>query len=146
MTIQCQLCDDTGWVCENHPEIPWLGERAFPSTVNMIVEHASQPAVAGVFFQKALRDQGQHMAVPKQRRSSARKMRSHGERITLEGDLRSYECQVADISADGAKLLSAADVIVGSQLKLSASEHAMVSRPSEVMWRRGRQIGVKFVK
>jgi hypothetical protein len=24
----CPLCDDCGWVCENHPSKPWEGERA----------------------------------------------------------------------------------------------------------------------
>jgi hypothetical protein len=86
------------------------------------------------------------MAVPKQRRSSSRKMRSHDAWITFEGDARRYECQVADISTGGAKLLSAADVSVGSYLRLSASEHAIVSKLCEVMWRRGRWIGVKFIK
>jgi hypothetical protein len=86
------------------------------------------------------------MAAPKQRRSSARKMRSHDAWITFEGDVRSYECKVADISAAGAKLVSGADVIVGSHLKLSTSPHAMVSKACEVMWRRGRQIGVRFTK
>jgi hypothetical protein len=86
------------------------------------------------------------MAVPKQRRSSGRKMRSHDAWITFDGDEHSYECRVADISADGAKLVADADVIVGSHVKLSTSQHAMVSKPCEVMWRRGRQIGVKFTK
>jgi hypothetical protein len=86
------------------------------------------------------------MAVPKRRRSSARKMRRHDAWIMFEGDVRSYECQVADISADGAKLISGAEVIVGSHVKLSTSSHAIVSKPCEVLWRRGRQIGVRFIK
>ncbi|PAY05385.1 hypothetical protein CK489_28765 [Bradyrhizobium sp. UFLA03-84] len=24
----CILCDDTGWVCENHPDQPWTGNHA----------------------------------------------------------------------------------------------------------------------
>jgi PilZ domain len=86
------------------------------------------------------------MAVPKQRRSSARKMRGHDAWITIDGDIRSYECQVADISAAGAKLVSDAGVPVGSLLKLSISPQAMVSKPCEVVWSRGRQIGVRFLK
>lgn len=23
--IRCANCDGEGWVCENHPEVPWLG-------------------------------------------------------------------------------------------------------------------------
>jgi hypothetical protein len=26
--INCTLCDDCGWVCENHPDRPWQGPRA----------------------------------------------------------------------------------------------------------------------
>jgi hypothetical protein len=22
---RCEFCDDTGWVCENHPDRPWRG-------------------------------------------------------------------------------------------------------------------------
>jgi hypothetical protein len=24
----CLLCEDTGWVCENHPDQPWEGPHA----------------------------------------------------------------------------------------------------------------------
>jgi hypothetical protein len=30
MSLRCTLCDDGGWVCENHPEVPWEGPRACP--------------------------------------------------------------------------------------------------------------------
>jgi hypothetical protein len=110
------------------------------------VELASPLAVAVVGLSRGLTDKGQHMALPKRPRSSIRKMRSHDAWITIEGDVRNHECKVADISATGAKLVSDADVPVGSLLKLSISPHAMVSKPCEVVWRRGRQIGVRFIK
>lgn len=25
---RCILCDDTGWVCENHQDQPWMGPHA----------------------------------------------------------------------------------------------------------------------
>jgi hypothetical protein len=28
MTVQCRHCDDTGWVCEAHPDRPHEGEHA----------------------------------------------------------------------------------------------------------------------
>jgi hypothetical protein len=28
MTIQCKHCDDTGWVCEAHTDLPWDGPKA----------------------------------------------------------------------------------------------------------------------
>jgi hypothetical protein len=27
-SMKCQLCEDTGWVCENHPDQPWEGPHA----------------------------------------------------------------------------------------------------------------------
>jgi len=81
----------------------------------------------------------------KQPRSSARKVRRHSAWITLDGDIRSYECQVVDISAGGAKLVSDVVALIGSSLTLSVSPQAIVHRPCEVVWRRGRQLGVRFV-
>jgi hypothetical protein len=26
--MKCSICEDRGWVCENHPEKPWEGEHA----------------------------------------------------------------------------------------------------------------------
>jgi hypothetical protein len=27
MTVQCNLCKDSGWVCESHPHRPWEGRH-----------------------------------------------------------------------------------------------------------------------
>jgi hypothetical protein len=26
--MKCPLCEDSGWVCENHPQEPWEGKNA----------------------------------------------------------------------------------------------------------------------
>lgn len=26
--MNCFRCEDSGWVCENHPDCPWQGEHA----------------------------------------------------------------------------------------------------------------------
>ena len=26
--MKCTVCEDCGWVCENHPDTPWSGEHA----------------------------------------------------------------------------------------------------------------------
>jgi hypothetical protein len=80
---------------------------------------------------------------PKRKRSP-RKVRDHGAWITFDGDIRSYECRVLDVSAGGAKLLVDVDALVGSSFKLSVAPHSLVRKPCEVVWRRGRQLGVKF--
>jgi len=82
--------------------------------------------------------------VKQQRRRSARRIRQHRSWITIENDIRSHECQVLDVSADGAKLLADIDAPIGSTFRLSAVPEALVRRKCEVLWRKGRMIGVKF--
>jgi PilZ domain len=86
------------------------------------------------------------MFMAKQRRSSTRKARNHGAWITFDGDIRSYECRVVDVSAAGAKLVADIDADIGSSFRLSVAPHSIVRKPCEVVWRRGRQLGVKFTE
>jgi hypothetical protein len=79
-----------------------------------------------------------------QRRRLIRRTRHHSAWITFERDIQSHECQIIDISADGAKLVADVDAPIGSTLRLSAVPQAVVRRRCEVVWRRGRTIGVKF--
>jgi hypothetical protein len=81
---------------------------------------------------------------PKVKRA-ARKVRDHGAWITFDNDIRSYECRVLDVTAGGARLLADVDALIGSSLKLSVAPHSLVRKPCEVVWRKGRQFGVKFV-
>lgn len=64
----------------------------------------------------------------------------------FDGDIRSFECHVLDISADGAKLVTDIDAPIGVSFYLSAAPHALVRKPCEVIWRRGQQVGVKFTE
>jgi PilZ domain len=73
-----------------------------------------------------------------------RKKRRHGAWITFDNDIRSYECQVLDVSPGGAKLVADIDALVGASFRLSVAPDSLVRKPCEVVWRRGRQIGVKF--
>ena len=86
------------------------------------------------------------MSPVKQPRSSTRKARNHGAWITLDGDVRSHECHVLDVSAGGAKLIADIDTPIGSSLRLSVTPHSIVRRPCQVVWRKGRQIGVTFLE
>jgi hypothetical protein len=85
-----------------------------------------------------------NMSPAKQPRSSARKARNHGAWITLDGDLRSHECHVLDVSVGGAKLVADVDAAVGSKFRLSVAPHSILQKPCKVIWRKGRQIGVTF--
>jgi PilZ domain len=79
-----------------------------------------------------------------QRRRLQRRKRHHPSWIAFDNDIRSYECQLLDISADGAKLIADIDASIGTTFLLSAVPHAVVRRRCEIVWRKGRTIGVKF--
>jgi hypothetical protein len=83
--------------------------------------------------------------VKEQRRRLARRSRHHLSWITTKNDIRSYECQVLDVSADGAKLVADIEAPIGSTLRLSIVPSGVVRRECEVIWRKGRVIGVKFM-
>ena len=82
--------------------------------------------------------------VAPQRRRLLRRMRQHEAWITFDRGVQSYECQVLNISADGAKLVTGVAAPVGTTFRLSTVPQALVRRSCEVIWRRGRTIGVKF--
>jgi PilZ domain len=82
--------------------------------------------------------------VKEQRRRLPRRSRHHLSWITLENDIRSYECQVLDVSTDGAKLVADIEAPIGSTFRLSIVPQAIVRQKCEVVWHKGRVIGVKF--
>jgi PilZ domain len=79
-----------------------------------------------------------------QRRRLIRRTRQHEAWITFDRGVQSYECQVLDISSDGAKLVTDVAAPIGTVFRLSAVPQAVVRRICEVVWRRGRTIGVEF--
>ncbi len=81
----------------------------------------------------------------KQQRVSARKLRKHDAWITCDGESRKIECHVLDVSVEGAKLVADIDVVIGGAFRLSFVPYAIVSKPCQVVWRKGRQIGVIFL-
>ena len=84
------------------------------------------------------------MLMTKQKREP-RRARRQSAWIMFYDDFVSHECQVLDMSLNGAKLVGEIDVAIGSALKLSTVPHALVRQRCEVIWRRGRMFGVKFV-
>jgi hypothetical protein len=79
-----------------------------------------------------------------QRRRLLRRARQQEAWITFDIGVQSYECQVLDISTDGAKLVTDIDAPIGTKFRLSAVPHAVVRRTCKVVWRKGRTIGVEF--
>ena len=50
-----------------------------------------------------------------------------------------------DVSLNGAKLVAEIGVEIGNRFRLSTVPHALVRQRCEVVWRRGKTFGVKFI-
>ena len=84
------------------------------------------------------------MAATKKR--EARKSLHQPGWITLEGGFAARQCVVQDLSSSGAKItVDDASVLTG-RLRLAFSRDARTGRSCEVVWRRGKSLGVKFVR
>jgi hypothetical protein len=66
--------------------------------------------------------------------------------ITLEGGFAVRECLVHDMSSTGAKLSVSDGSLLSGGLRLAFSRDAKTGRQCQVVWRRGRSFGVKFVR
>jgi hypothetical protein len=81
---------------------------------------------------------------PKLRRD-ARRSRQQSAWIIFDGDHGRRECQVMDVSLHGAKIVASVDAEIGSRFRLSLVPGAPKWQPCEVVWRRGKTLGIKFV-
>ena len=63
--------------------------------------------------------------------------------IAVDG-MADRECRVADVSQHGAKITIDDAAVVGSRLAITLAPHAP-KRECEVIWRRGKTLGIKFV-
>ena len=66
--------------------------------------------------------------------------------ITLEGGFAARPCVVQDLSASGAKITIDDTNTLPAKLRLAFSRDARTGRACEVVWRRGKSVGVKFVR
>jgi hypothetical protein len=73
-----------------------------------------------------------------------RRVRHLSAWITVQGRA-STECQVMDISKNGAKIVSEIPSAVPNRFQLAFSEGGQM-RSCEVIWRRKRMLGVKFAQ
>ena len=73
-----------------------------------------------------------------------RRVRHLSAWITVQGRA-SAECQVMDISKNGAKIVSEIPLAVPNRFQLAFSEGGQM-RSCEVIWRHGRMLGVKFAQ
>ena len=85
------------------------------------------------------------MAGVTKKRESRKSLRQSGW-ITLDGGFAARPCVVQDMSATGAKITIDDTNTLPGRLKLAFSRDARVGRNCEVVWRRGKSAGVKFVR
>jgi hypothetical protein len=83
------------------------------------------------------------MAVTKKR--EARKSLSQPGWITLEGGFAMRPCVVQDMSSSGAKITIDDPNVLPARLSLAFTRDARTGRNCEVVWRRGKSVGIKFV-
>jgi hypothetical protein len=66
--------------------------------------------------------------------------------ITLDGGFAARQCVVQDLSSSGAKITVEDASVLTGRLRLAFSRDARTGRSCEVVWRRGKSLGVKFVR
>lgn len=84
------------------------------------------------------------MAAPKKR--EARKSLQQPGWITLEGGFAARQCVVQDMSTTGAKITVDDPNMLPARLRLAFARDARTGRNCEVVWRRGKAFGIKFVR
>jgi hypothetical protein len=66
--------------------------------------------------------------------------------ITLDGGFAVRPCVVQDMSSTGAKITMDNSNVLPARLRLAFARDARTGRDCEVVWRRGKVLGVKFVR
>jgi hypothetical protein len=85
------------------------------------------------------------MATATKKREVRKSLRQPGW-ITLEGGFAARQCVVQNMSSTGAKITLDDPNMLPAKLRLAFTRDARTGRPCEVVWRRGRSVGVKFVR
>jgi hypothetical protein len=76
----------------------------------------------------------------------ARKSVSQPGWITLEGGFAARPCTVLDLSSAGAKISIEDPLVVTARVRLALSRDARAGRSCNVVWRRGKIVGMKFLR
>ena len=84
------------------------------------------------------------MAPSKKR--EARKRLGQQAWVTLDGGFAARQCVVDDISSAGARITVDEAIALPAMLKLAFSRDARTGHTCQVVWRRGKSAGVKFVR
>jgi hypothetical protein len=84
------------------------------------------------------------MASPRKRK--ARKSLQQAAWVTLDGGFAARKCVVHDMSANGAKITVEDSNVLAGRVRLAFSRDVRQGRNCQVVWRRGKSFGVRFVR
>jgi hypothetical protein len=80
------------------------------------------------------------------RKREARRSLRQSAWITLDGGFAARQCVVQDISTAGARITMDDQSVAPDRLRLAFARDARTGRNCQVVWRRGKSLGVKFVR
>jgi hypothetical protein len=86
------------------------------------------------------------MALATKKKRQVRKSLRQPGWITLDGGFAARKCVVQNMSSTGAKITIDDPNMLPAKLRLAFTRDARTGRPCEVVWRRGKSVGVKFVR
>jgi PilZ domain len=86
------------------------------------------------------------MAALNNKKRDARRSLHQPGWVTLDGGFAARQCVVQDLSSSGAKITLDDAIALTGKLRLAFSRDARTGRSCEVVWRRGKSLGVKFVR
>jgi hypothetical protein len=85
------------------------------------------------------------MAAAAKKREARKSVQQPGW-ITLDGGFAARPCVVQDLSSTGAKVTVDDGNVLPGRLRLAFSRDARTGRNCEVVWHRGKTVGIKFVR
>jgi PilZ domain-containing protein len=85
------------------------------------------------------------MVATTMKREARKSLRQPGW-ITLDGGFAARQCVVQDISTTGAKITIDDPNVLPAKLRLAFARDARTGRNCEVVWRRGKSVGIRFVR
>ena len=85
------------------------------------------------------------MAGVTRKRETRKSLRQPGW-ITLEGGFAARPCVVQDLSSSGARITIDDSNALPAKLRLAFARDARTGRNCEVVWRRGKVVGIRFVR
>jgi hypothetical protein len=82
---------------------------------------------------------------PKVQREPRRQMNGRPARLMLDDGTTELECSVLDVAPGGARIIIDAEMDVGDRFALALVASHNKRQRCEVVWRRDRTVGVKFL-